>query len=38
MLARLFLHFILSRGITSGLNWGSRFLFSEFAPFEVAVA
>jgi putative flippase GtrA len=37
MLAKQFLYFILSGGVAAGLNWGSRFLFSQFAPFEIAV-
>ena len=37
MLTKQFLCFILSGGVAAGLNWGSRFLFSLVAPFEVAV-
>ena len=37
MLTKQFLRFILSGGVAAGLNWGSRFLFSQIAPFEVAV-
>lgn len=37
MLTKQFLYFILSGGVAAGLNWGSRFVFSQVAPFEVAV-
>jgi putative flippase GtrA len=37
MLTKQFLYFIFSGGVAAGLNWGSRFLFSQVAPFEVAV-
>lgn len=37
MLKKQFLCFILSGGVAAGLNWVSRFLFSQIAPFEVAV-
>lgn len=37
MLLKQFLYFILSGSVAAGLNWGSRFLFSQFAPFEIAV-
>ena len=37
MLSKRFLYFILAGGVAAGLNWGSRFLFSQVAPFEVAV-
>jgi len=37
MLTKQFLYFILTGGVAAGLNWGSRFLFSQVAPFEVAV-
>lgn len=32
-----FSYFLMSGGVAAGLNWGSRFLFSEFVRFEVAV-
>jgi len=32
-----FLYFTLVGGVAAGLNWGSRFLFSQFVPFEMAV-
>lgn len=37
MLTKQFLYFILSGSVAAGSNWGSRFLFSQFAPFEIAV-
>jgi putative flippase GtrA len=37
MLTKQFLYFILSGGLAAGLNWGSRFLFSQVLSFEVAV-
>lgn len=37
MLTKQFLFFILSGGLAAGLNWGTRFLFSQFVPFEIAV-
>lgn len=30
-------YFVLCGGTAAGLNWGSRFLFSQFVSFEVAV-
>jgi putative flippase GtrA len=35
--ARQFVYFLISGGVAAALNWGSRFLFSEFVRFEVAV-
>jgi putative flippase GtrA len=35
--AKQFAHFLVSGGVAAGLNWGSRFFFSDFVPFEVAV-
>jgi putative flippase GtrA len=35
--AKNFVFFLISGGLAAGLNWGSRFLFSEFFRFEVAV-
>lgn len=29
--------FLLSGGVAAGLNWGSRFIFSKWLPFELAV-
>ena len=37
MAAKQFVFFLVSGGVAAGLNWGSRFLFSEFVRFEVAV-
>lgn len=37
MVFKQFLYFLLSGGAAAGLNWGSRFLFSEIFSFEVAV-
>lgn len=37
MPANQFLCFLLTGGIAAGLNWGSRFLFSEIFRFEIAV-
>lgn len=37
MRTKQFLYFILSGGVAAGLNWGSRFLFSQVAPFELAL-
>lgn len=37
MISRQFAYFLLSGGIAAALNWGSRFLFSLFFRFEVAV-
>jgi hypothetical protein len=37
MITKQFLYFILSGGVAAGANWGSRFLFSQVAPFEIAV-
>lgn len=37
MISNQFLYFLLSGGLAALLNWGSRFLFSIFLPFEVAV-
>ncbi len=37
MLSKQFLYFLLSGGLAAGFNWGSRFIFSEIFPFEVAV-
>lgn len=37
MMTKQFLYFLLSGGAAAGLNWGSRFLFSQVASFEVAV-
>lgn len=37
MLTKQFLYFILTGGMAAGLNFGSRFLFSQVAPFEIAV-
>jgi putative flippase GtrA len=37
MPTKQFLYFIISGGTAAVLNWGSRFLFSQVAPFEVAV-
>jgi len=34
---RQFTLFLLSGGIAAAMNWGSRFLFSRFMPFEAAV-
>jgi putative flippase GtrA len=36
-MTRQFTLFLLSGGIAAALNWGSRFLFSLWMPFEVAV-
>jgi putative flippase GtrA len=35
--AKQFAFFLISGAVAAGLNWGSRFLFSEFVRFEVAV-
>lgn len=35
--SREFVLFLLSGGIAAALNWGSRFLFSLWVPFEAAV-
>jgi len=35
--AKQFALFLIGGGVAAGLNWGSRFLFSEFFRFEVAV-
>jgi putative flippase GtrA len=35
--ARQFILFLASGGIAAALNWGSRFLFSLWLPFEAAV-
>ncbi len=37
MISRQFAYFLLSGGVAAGLNWASRFLFSEFVRFEAAV-
>lgn len=37
MVFKQFIYFLLSGGAAAGLNWGSRFLFSEIFSFEVAV-
>lgn len=37
MKKKQFLSFVLSGGVAGGLNWGSRFFFSQALPFEVAV-
>jgi len=37
MINRQFIYFLLTGGIAAGLNWGSRFLFSEIFSFETAV-
>lgn len=37
MAVKQFAYFIFSGGVAAGLNWGSRFFFSEFFRFEVAV-
>lgn len=37
MLTRQFLRFILSGGLAAGLNWGSRFLFSQIVSFEISI-
>lgn len=37
MFTKQFFYFLLNGGIAAGLNWGSRFLFSEIFNFEVAV-
>ena len=34
---RQFILFLASGGVAAALNWGSRFVFSLWAPFEVAV-
>ena len=36
--ARQFPLFLVSGGVAAGCNWGSRFFFSMFMPFEAAVA
>lgn len=36
-MTKQFSYFLMSGGVAAGLNWGSRFLFSEFVRFEVAV-
>lgn len=37
MVVKQFAFFLISGGFAAGLNWGSRFLFSDFFRFEVAV-
>lgn len=37
MATRQFVYFLISGGLAAGLNWGSRFLFSKFFQFELAV-
>jgi len=37
VIAKQFVFFLVSGGLAAALNWGSRFLFSEFVRFEVAV-
>lgn len=38
MNSKQFSFYILSGGVAGLLNWGSRFIFSEFLSFEVAIA
>lgn len=37
VLARQFVFFLFCGGVAAGMNWGSRFLFSEFVRLEIAV-
>ena len=37
MVVKQFTVYLASGGLAAGLNWGSRFIFSEFFGFEVAV-
>ena len=37
MLTKQFLYFMVSGGFAAGLNWASRFFFSQIVSFEVAV-
>lgn len=37
MASKQFAYFLVSGGIAAGLNWSSRFFFSEFFRFDVAV-
>jgi putative flippase GtrA len=37
MATKKIFYFLLSGGVAAGLNWGSRFLFSEIFTFELAV-
>jgi len=37
MASKKLFYFLLSGGVAAGLNWGSRFLFSEIFTFEIAV-
>lgn len=37
MLSKQVIYFILTGAVAAGLNWGSRFLFSQIVSFEVAV-
>ncbi|MES2817908.1 MAG: GtrA family protein [Pseudomonadota bacterium] len=37
MVVKQFAFFLASGGVAAALNWGARFLFSVFFPFEVAV-